>query len=217
MYHANDAQRQVSLGNRTERFNEFGERIGVVYDNRPASVAETHKPTEKAARNVATHVFDEATLQARIQNAKEWARLGKGAFERLHNRLSTQFAKDLEEKLAQGYRIDWSKEVEHMTGSMMSSLTLHVPESVVLELEAKAEAEAREQYAADVAAAQAVYMESELARRVAEHQETVRREREQAEAELADVLMREIAAELETANTQPAPASKKTTTKSKTV
>lgn len=213
MYQANDAQRQVSLGNRTERFNEYGEMVGVVYDNRPASVAETHKPTEKAARNVATPIFDEATLQARIQHAKQWARFGTGAYERLYNTLSTQFAKDLEEKLTQGYRIDWSKEVQHMTGSMMSSLTLHVPESVVLELEAKAEAEAREQYAADVAAAQAAFMESELARRVAEHQEAVRREREQAEAELAAGLIEQIAAELEAANTQPAPAANKTTVK----
>lgn len=203
---------------RVEQVSEQGHVISSQTVTRPEREVPVYVRPEKVNPLKASHIFDEAVLQARIEMARATARLSHLSREPLNVHIGDLFEPTLKAKLDEGFTINFNFPIRHRDGVQASShCTLNVPEARLNELADAAEAEARKAYEAELSAAQAAFMESELARRVAEHQETVRREREQAEAELADVLMREIAAELEAANTQPAPAAKKTTTKSKTV
>lgn len=203
---------------RVEQVSEQGHVISSQTVTRPDREVPVYVRPEKVNPLKASHIFDEAVLQARIEMARATARLSHLSREPLNVHIGDLFEPTLKAKLEEGYTINFAFPIRHRDGVQASShCTLNVPEARLNELADAAEAEARKAYEAELSAAQAAFMESELARRVAEHQEAVRREREQAEAELADVLMREIAAELEAANTQPAPAAKKTTTKSKTV
>ncbi|MFC8749648.1 hypothetical protein [Pseudomonas oryzihabitans] len=203
---------------RVEQVSEQGHVISSQTVTRPEREVPVYVRPEKVNPLKASHIFDEAVLQARIEMARATARLSHLSREPLNVHIGDLFEPTLKAKLDEGYTINFGFPIRHRDGVQASShCTLNVPEARLNELADAAEAEARKAYEAELSAAQAAFMESELARRVAEHQEAVRREREQAEAELADVLMREIAAELEAANTQPAPtiAAKKTTTKSK--
>lgn len=198
----NDAAKQTSLGNRIERYNEHHELVGVEYMNRPQHEVEAYVAPKKGSPVAATHVFDQAVLDERIRRAKGFVRAGEKCRTVLVSPLAEDFKQKFQALVAEGYSIDWDRQISYKAIPGASHvMSLLLPEAKLLELEAVEEEKARQQYAADLQVAQAEYMQAELARRVAEHQESVRIAREEAEAELAAGLMEQIAAEMEAANT----------------